>query len=910
MRIKKFKNIIGIIALGVLLLTPTSAFAQEVYKNTEIPMVKPRESWLTEGFEHDWTPGEEKEDEDKDSPPPYNDIKRIVLHHTGEHVDSKLQKYGEKKVLREMFKFHKSKWGDIGYHFIISPDGTIYEGRYGGNGVRGAHVFYDKKCENHNPHSIGIAVLGNYTDREPPEAVYKSLNRLVGWLAATNDLDPSSLSQETDVWNYEIKNEWKDGNKSISYHCDLTEGGFGRTFEGPVVVGHNDIEPSTLCPGKIDLQRVREKSATFVNDFQSYLYKEDEDYWLLREGHRKKANKKMGKKAVKLNQAQLNYFPRPEKPDIGAGELIRAQGEDRIYLIQKEEDRLVKKPILSEKLLKKKDFQKKPVEELAPPELAYFPNSTPLLFPNGTLLTSKESSDVYLVKNGERHFITSFRLFQKLEANPDSVLEVEKKIIELHPKGNPILFNSGTLVKSKEAPTVYKVKGETLRPIPNLEIFNQHQFSWDDLVTISSDKLTLYREGPPVLYPDGNLLRDRETNKVYYIQKGHKNWVSKFGMLEKLNGGWSRVKHLAHSFLDNYPDGITIANQADLVEVENLKPASLGTSSKKQNQTSKGEEGEEKSQGESSDFQKQENSSQKEEQGTTFPNQEPWVKIKIDDLKESEQLKLTSKGSYNVYVDGKFQRRKSADTTFTLNLAHLNGQKLKLKSKAEAGIFRVLSYENRPDWNLELNDNEFRGQIVVEKREEDKPGFYLINKIKLEDYLKGVAEANPNTDPPFEFLKVRMIAERSYALHYLTAGDYDKHPLKPYDLNNTPADQKYLGHGFEKRAPRVAKAVKATRGKVITYEGMIAIAPYSSDSGGTTVSACKKWGRGDSKYCQDQFDYLDGGIKDPPSTKHNSKGHGVGLSSAGARELIETQDKNDREVLQYYYPGIELRALY
>ncbi len=86
---------------------------------------------------------------------------------------------------------------------------------------------------------------------------------------------------------------------------------------------------------------------------------------------------------------------------------------------------------------------------------------------------------------------------------------------------------------------------------------------------------------------------------------------------------------------------------------------------------------------------------------------------------------------------------------------------------------------------------------------------------------------------------------------------------------------------------------------------------YSSDSGGTTKSACETF---KGMFCENSdYQYLSGGVKDPEGTIHNktaiSASHGVGMSSTGARRLAEL-GKGFEEILKYYYLGIELKKLY
>jgi len=72
-------------------------------------------------------------------------------------------------------------WSDIGYNFVIAPDGTIYEGR--DLRVRPTHT------EGFNTGNVGIALIGNFTgDGEPTEDQLRALEGLVGMLSSTFDI--------------------------------------------------------------------------------------------------------------------------------------------------------------------------------------------------------------------------------------------------------------------------------------------------------------------------------------------------------------------------------------------------------------------------------------------------------------------------------------------------------------------------------------------------------------------------------------------------------------------------------------------------------------------------------------------------------------------------------------------------
>ena len=74
-------------------------------------------------------------------------LDNIVIHHEGNN-----QTYDVRHVQRQhMFG---DGWWDIGYHFIVGPAGTIYEGR--DIGVRGSHA------KGANTGKIGVLFLGDF----------------------------------------------------------------------------------------------------------------------------------------------------------------------------------------------------------------------------------------------------------------------------------------------------------------------------------------------------------------------------------------------------------------------------------------------------------------------------------------------------------------------------------------------------------------------------------------------------------------------------------------------------------------------------------------------------------------------------------------------------------------------------
>ena len=110
------------------------------------------------------------------------DIAGVTYHHTSNiNTGPAEMRRIQRMHMGKGFTLHDN-WGDIGYHFVMDKDGTIYEGRQlesapgspGGPYTRGAHV--DGK---NTPAGIGICVMGDYESEAFPAARQKHLEKLI-----------------------------------------------------------------------------------------------------------------------------------------------------------------------------------------------------------------------------------------------------------------------------------------------------------------------------------------------------------------------------------------------------------------------------------------------------------------------------------------------------------------------------------------------------------------------------------------------------------------------------------------------------------------------------------------------------------------------------------------------------------
>lgn len=150
--------------------------------------------------------------------PEYYRVSRFVIHHT---VTSNYPTDPYREV-REIYLYHAYArgWGDIGYNFLIDSEGRIFEGKIGGDGVKGYHAY-----EAANDMSIGIGLIGNFTYSNPSGDQLYALKNLLAEKAILFGIDhlrycdADTITQWTDptctvfghrhvyVWGWDT-NDW------------------------------------------------------------------------------------------------------------------------------------------------------------------------------------------------------------------------------------------------------------------------------------------------------------------------------------------------------------------------------------------------------------------------------------------------------------------------------------------------------------------------------------------------------------------------------------------------------------------------------------------------------------------------------------------------------------------------------
>ncbi|MCK4851615.1 MAG: SpoIID/LytB domain-containing protein [Candidatus Omnitrophica bacterium] len=135
---------------------------------------------------------------------------------------------------------------------------------------------------------------------------------------------------------------------------------------------------------------------------------------------------------------------------------------------------------------------------------------------------------------------------------------------------------------------------------------------------------------------------------------------------------------------------------------------------------------------------------------------------------------------------------------------------------------------------LTLDGTAYRGEMDIIRT---RGGLDAVNRVELEDYLKGVLPCEVNHLWPFAALKAQAIVSRTFAVSQVLL-----RRRRDYDMTDDTFFQVYGGKTSEKW--RTTLAVEKTKNKVLEYNGRIFPAYFHSCCGGHTEDASRLWNEG------------------------------------------------------------------
>ena len=176
------------------------------------------------------------------------------------------------------------------------------------------------------------------------------------------------------------------------------------------------------------------------------------------------------------------------------------------------------------------------------------------------------------------------------------------------------------------------------------------------------------------------------------------------------------------------------------------------------------------------------------------------------------------------------ERRERAELSWVHE--HFRYHRTRLRVTSDAGYLRV-------------NDHYYAGSITFQP---NAYGSYtVVNAVPLETYLRGVVPHEVGPGAPFAAMAAQAILARTYALKNLHRFQVDDYQL----CANTHCQ---VYKGLTGTHPRADEAIRQTSGLVLTYNGELVDAVYSSTNGGISAAFEDVWDGDPRPYLRPQAD--------------------------------------------------------
>ncbi|MBN1383726.1 MAG: SpoIID/LytB domain-containing protein [Elusimicrobia bacterium] len=215
------------------------------------------------------------------------------------------------------------------------------------------------------------------------------------------------------------------------------------------------------------------------------------------------------------------------------------------------------------------------------------------------------------------------------------------------------------------------------------------------------------------------------------------------------------------------------------------------------------------------------------------PMQEQIPLLRIGVLEDVKEIGMWSEDGIKIFKNDELAFTSNPKEIIVISTSSSiftdNDITIKPKSENSTIIVHNVKYASGFAW-AGISDREYRGFFELRYKNGE---FILINIVNIEEYLYSVLPSEMISWWPAEALKSQAVIARSEALYKKKFSE--GHKKNGFDLCATQHCQVYKGVKQETKSS--IKAVNATRGEVLEYEGKLAHTLYSSNCSGCTQSS-------------------------------------------------------------------------
>lgn len=144
------------------------------------------------------------------------------------------------------------------------------------------------------------------------------------------------------------------------------------------------------------------------------------------------------------------------------------------------------------------------------------------VYPNGSLVKTKNSKTVYVIQKGLRRPFASLTALTS-RYNPSQIIEISDADLQSFEEGPAIKFANYSILRIENGMT-YLLQDDTIRYIPSKEVFRQLGYNPGEVIDITTAELDDYYQGNIIttasIYPLGTVVIEKKSGAYYYVENG------------------------------------------------------------------------------------------------------------------------------------------------------------------------------------------------------------------------------------------------------------------------------------------------------------------------------------------------------------------------------------------------------
>ena len=202
---------------------------------------------------------------------------------------------------------------------------------------------------------------------------------------------------------------------------------------------------------------------------------------------------------INVSSTELDNYPPGDAIKFPNYSLVQTP-DKKIYLLVDKE----KRPFASPAVFKKIGFNPEEVDSASVADLSIYSLGKTITatstYVTGVLMQDSKTGGIFYVIDGTKAPLTD-KILLSTKFKDVKITKTTTKILNTYTKVAPVLLNDGTLVKTDSFPTVYLISNGKKRPFADGTVFTQLGYNSKNIITVSSQFLSNYDQGDPIVSP-------------------------------------------------------------------------------------------------------------------------------------------------------------------------------------------------------------------------------------------------------------------------------------------------------------------------------------------------------------------------------------------------------------------------